>query len=109
MVQVVKKQQQKKGKGGSGFGWEKNQTGRTETGSMPQLWRRPLLVGLQGVEGNQRKTPFFLGKLKAQPLRPYGRVTGMEPLDQQMAEREAIGEYHHRIETVEGNTEWVKK
>ena len=29
---------------------------------MPQLWWRPLFARLQGVEGNQRETPFLLGK-----------------------------------------------
>ena len=51
MVQVVKKQP-RKGKGRAGLRWKKDQEGRTEESAVPQLWWRPLLAGLQGVEGN---------------------------------------------------------
>ena len=61
------------------------------------------------MEGNQGKTLFFLGKLKAWPLCTYGWVTKMEPLDPQRTEREAIGKHRRTIETLEGNIEWVKK
>ena len=37
---------------------------------MPQLWWRPLLARLQGLEGNQRETPFLLGKRLAWPPSP---------------------------------------
>ena len=37
---------------------------------MPQLWWRPLLARLQGVEGNQRETPFLLWKRLARPPLP---------------------------------------
>ena len=38
--------------------------------SVPQLWWRPLLAGLQGVEGNYRETSFLLKKRLAQPPSP---------------------------------------
>ena len=52
VVQVVKKPQPKKGKAGAGSGGKKTKRGGTEESAMPQLWWRPLLAGLQGVEGN---------------------------------------------------------
>ena len=37
---------------------------------MPQLWWRPLLVGLMGVEGIKEKPLFLLGKRLARPPSP---------------------------------------
>ena len=51
VVQVVKKQP-KKGKGGTGSGGKKTKRGGRKESAMPQLWWRPLLARLQGVEGN---------------------------------------------------------
>ena len=42
----------KEGQGRLGLRWKEDQEGRTEDGALPQLWWRPLLAGLQGVEGN---------------------------------------------------------
>ena len=42
----------KEGQGWCGLWWEEDQEGRTKESSVPQLWWRLLLAGLQGVEGN---------------------------------------------------------
>ena len=42
----------KEGQGRHGLGWKEDQEGRTKESAMPQLWWRPLLARLQGVEGN---------------------------------------------------------
>ena len=40
------------GQGWRGLGWKEDQEGKTKESAMPQLWWRPLLARLQGVEGN---------------------------------------------------------
>ena len=42
----------KEGQGWRRLRWKKDQEGRTEESVVPQLWWRPLLAGLQVVEGN---------------------------------------------------------
>ena len=42
----------KEGQGQLGLRQKEGQAGRTKESTMPQLWWRPLLVGLQGVERN---------------------------------------------------------
>ena len=41
-----------KGQGWFGLGWKEDQEGGMEMGTMSQLWWRPSLAGLQGMEGN---------------------------------------------------------
>ena len=60
----------KEGQGRLGLRWKEGQEGRTKESAMPQLWWRPLLAGLEGVERNQRETSFFLGKRVARPPSP---------------------------------------
>ena len=61
VVQVVRKQP-KKGKGGVGLRWEKDQEGRTEESAVPQLWWRPLLADCKEWKEIKEKLRSSLGK-----------------------------------------------
>ena len=42
----------KGGQGWLGLRWKEDQEGRAKVSAMPQLWRRPFLARLQGMEGD---------------------------------------------------------
>ena len=81
---------------------------------MPQLWWRPLLAGLQGVERNQRETSFFLGKRVAWPPLPIRTghrdgtpgqtVEDREGSDRGMSQQNVDDRGDHRVGIKKGET-----
>ena len=62
-------------------------------GTMPQLWWRPFLARLQGMEGDQGEALHLLGKLNTQPRFPIwtGHWNGtLGPLDSKEGDGEGI-------------------